>query len=512
MNKKFILQSLGLLAVSAILYVLSRTNYLLFHGIAEFYSIIIATGIFIVSWNTRKIAENQNLVFLGILYLFVGIFDFFHTLAYKGMNVLPDDLYYANQLWVAARFIQSAGLLLFALIGPWGKKISPALLFAVFASVTTILLSIIFIFKIFPLCFIDGEGQTLFKIVSEYVICLILLTAIFLIRRRKTSYDPLLYRQVVLSIILTIVSEFLFTLYTDNFGVINVMGHILKIISFYLIYQSVIVNTLERPYDVLYRSLAEAKKSAERANETKDKFFRIIAHDLRNPFNAIMGFGSILQEKYRDSPGDDNARYINYINSSAESAYTLLENLLKWSMSQTRTISYRPMNFSISGKIKAVMKSCENSARLKNISMKNGFPENITVYGDSDMIDTVIRNLISNAIKFTRPGGTIEISGFAVARSVQVNITDNGIGMDTSRVETLFSLEAKQSLHGTAGETGSGLGLILSREFVEWNKGSIWAVSRPGKEPPSHLRCPAGRGVKGTSSFRGLSLTFHGIR
>lgn len=250
---------LMLSAISILLYYLSRRNYLLFHAIVEVYSIIIAAGIFFVSWNSRKHSENQNLVFLGIAYVFIGIIDFSHVLSYKGMNIFTDYSYYANQLWICARMIESTSILIFVLLGFRKIRIPYPPVFAGFSVITILCFLSVYIWKIFPVCFIDNVGQTTFKIVSEYVICFILLISLLLIIKTKNRYDKDLFLKISLSIVFTITSEFSFTLYSDNYGITNVIGHLFKVLSFYLIYQSIIVNTLQRPFDILFSELSETR-------------------------------------------------------------------------------------------------------------------------------------------------------------------------------------------------------------------------------------------------------------
>ncbi|PKL17167.1 MAG: hypothetical protein CVV49_12620 [Spirochaetae bacterium HGW-Spirochaetae-5] len=256
---KNIVKYLILTGLSVLLYFLSRHNYLLFHNIVEMYSIIIAAGIFIVSWNSRSHSENNNLVLLGIAYVFIGIIDFFHVLSYKGMNIFTDYDFYANQLWVGARIIESLSLLVFVMPGFRKVKISYHVVFMFYSAITFIFFLSVFLWKIFPICFVAGVGQTPFKIISEYVICIILLISLIIIIRTRHRYDKALFNQISASIIFTILSEFSFTLYTDNYGVTNVIGHLFKVLSFYLIYKSVIVNTLKRPFDILFRELKETQ-------------------------------------------------------------------------------------------------------------------------------------------------------------------------------------------------------------------------------------------------------------
>lgn len=245
--------------LSVALYYLSRSNYLLFHAIVEIYSVVIAAGIFFVSWNTRRHSENESLVFLGIAYAFIGLIDFFHVLSYEGMSIFSGNYFYANQLWICARMLESASLLFFVVTGIRKIKIRFPLVFVFFTVVTSLSFLSVFVWRNFPVCFIEGEGQTLFKITAEYVISFILVVSLSIIVLKRSIYDRTLFIQISLSIVFTIISEFCFTLYTDNYGITNVIGHIFKVLSFYLIYQSVIVNTLRRPFDILFVELKETQ-------------------------------------------------------------------------------------------------------------------------------------------------------------------------------------------------------------------------------------------------------------
>lgn len=241
------------------LYLLSRYSYLLFHNIAEVFSIFIAWSIFIIAWNTRKIATNDYLLFLGISYLFVGVIDLVHTLAYKGMGVFPGyGANLATQLWVGSRYLESISLLIaptFLL-----HRLKAAYDFAAYTLVTALVLLSIFVWDIFPACFVEGVGLTPFKKISEYVICFILLGALAFLYRQRDALDRNVLIMLSASILVTIASELCFTLYVDPYGLFNQLGHFLKIVSFYLIYRAMVVTSLKEPYDVLFRELKQSEE------------------------------------------------------------------------------------------------------------------------------------------------------------------------------------------------------------------------------------------------------------
>jgi len=215
------------------------------------------------------------------------------------------------------------------------------------------------------------------------------------------------------------------------------------------------------------------------ANAAKDKFFSIIAHDLRSPFNALLGLSEIMIDNWEDMSNDDKIEILKDINASSRNTFNLLENMLEWAKSQTGRIQTEPSKFSACNIICENVKVLSQHADNKNISIKNSVPENDYCIADRNMISTVFRNLISNAIKFTSEGGSIEISVTTMDKLFQFCISDTGIGMDQETISNLFSITEKVQRAGTANELGTGLGLILCKEFIEINKGKMYIESEP---------------------------------
>lgn len=236
------------------LYAAKLYSYLLFHTLVELFSVIIAGGIFVVAWNTRRIAGNNYIIFIGIACLFVGFFDLAHILAYKGMEVFAG--YTANlptQLWIVARYLQSISLLC-APFFLW-RKLKLSVVFVCYILATALLVLSIFVWKVFPDCFIEGVGLTAFKIVSEYIICFILLLALAVLFKYRYFLDAHVVRLISASMIVTILSELSFTLYVDLYGFFNMLGHYLKVVAVYLIYRAIIERGLTQPYATFFRDL-----------------------------------------------------------------------------------------------------------------------------------------------------------------------------------------------------------------------------------------------------------------
>jgi HD-GYP domain-containing protein (c-di-GMP phosphodiesterase class II) len=263
-NKYIIAVSMVLVFLG--LYLTSLYHYLLFHSLAEIFSIVVACGIFIVAWNTRRFLDNDYLLFIGIAYLFIGGLDLIHTLAYAGMGVFEGyDSNLPTQLWIATRYTESLSLL--AALWFLRRRLKPGLAFIGYAGVISLLLASIFYWNIFPTSFIEGEGLTPFKKTSEYVISLILLGSLLLLLKNRSSFDRTVLQLLIASIIATICSELAFTFFIEMYGFSNLVGHLLKILSFYLIYKAIIETGLERPFDLLFRQLKQSEVELQEHNK-----------------------------------------------------------------------------------------------------------------------------------------------------------------------------------------------------------------------------------------------------
>ena len=252
--------------VLLLIYLTSLYNYLLFHSIAEVFSIIIAFGIFFFAWNSREFLKNHYFLFLGVAYLFIGIIDLVHTLSYKGMGIfIGFDSNLPTQLWIAVRYLESISLLLSFQF--FKRKYKPHSLIFIFTLITASIFISIFYWRAFPDCFVEGSGLTGFKKNSEYVISLILFSVVVLFYWYRDHFDKNVYRLLIISAILTIIAELAFTFYVSVFGLSNLVGHFFKIISFYLIYLAIIKTGLTKPYDLLFRELKTSEDELLKTNQ-----------------------------------------------------------------------------------------------------------------------------------------------------------------------------------------------------------------------------------------------------
>ncbi len=235
--------------------------------------------------------------------------------------------------------------------------------------------------------------------------------------------------------------------------------------------------TLQRKAE---NTLITSEQRLRELNATKDKFFSIIAHDLKNPFNDLMGFTQLLAlniDKY-DKPKIEQFAHI--IHQSSKLAYNLLENLLDWSRSQTGTLKFKPEKISLKKIISENINLLESTARNKNIKIYSEVEHEASAFADKNMVRTIVRNLISNAIKYTNQGGHIKIQS-KCSSHCEISISDTGIGISIANIDKIFKIDESFSTIGTEREKGTGLGLILCKEFVEKNGGKLWVKSEPNK-------------------------------
>ncbi len=231
-----------------------------------------------------------------------------------------------------------------------------------------------------------------------------------------------------------------------------------------------------------YEELKERFEQQSALNFSKTKFFQIIAHDLRAPFHGLLGFSEVLAEERATLDEDSIQNIADYLHDTAESTYTLLENLLNWAMAEGGRFVYHPINFKLKQTTRIVSNVLNTLAVQKNIQLKDLVPDDLKVHADINMVTSIIQNLVSNALKFTHTDGSgkVTVSAANVNGVVQIKIHDTGIGMTESQIQNIFEPQLNVSLKGTSGEKGTGLGLVLCKRFVDLNQGEISVSSQEG--------------------------------
>ncbi len=229
------------------------------------------------------------------------------------------------------------------------------------------------------------------------------------------------------------------------------------------------------------RKLQESEKHLKELNSTKNKFFSIIGHDLRNPLNALLGFSELISGNSREYSSEEIQKYSQIINDAAKNIHMLIENLLEWSRSQSGSIEFNPRSSDLYPLVEGIIRIFQIQAEKKDITINMEIAKEMKIYADLNLLSTIIRNLVSNAVKFTTKKGRVLVSAEDTNEGVSVSVKDTGTGMTGEQLDTIFSLVHEPSTPGTAEEKGTGLGLILCKEFVDKHGGRIWAESEPGK-------------------------------
>ena len=502
------------------LYLLSRLNYLLFHSAVEVFSIVITFAIFAIAWNTRRMMDNNYLLFIGIACLFVGGVDLLHTLAYSGMGVFPE--YGANlptQLWIATRYMLSFSLL--AALFFANRKFRPSFVIAGYAVVTALLFGSIFYWGNFPTAFTEGVGLTPFKVASEYVISLILLFGIVLLIGKRSEFNDNVVKLMVSAMAVAIAAEMSFTLYTDVYGLANMVGHLLTVVSFYLIYKALIETGLTKPYNLLFHDLkksqitltqytnelteineqlvqevADRKKAEEalRRNEEhledlvqeKTKLLKdsermaaigqtagMVGHDIRNPLQSIIGEVYLADSELATLP-------------DSEEKANLKESLklIKQNIEYINKIVLDLQDFA------KPLNPCDEETNIEQMVQelltKNGIPENIQteahvendariVRADSAFMRRILGNLVSNAVQAMPKGGKLVVQAHKKRNDVVINVIDSGIGIQEDARDKLFT-----PLFTTKSK-GQGFGLAVVKRLTEALGGTVTFESEEGK-------------------------------
>ena len=479
------------------LYLASLYSYLLFHSLAELFSIVIGCGIFIIAWNSRRILDNNYLLFLGIAYLFISGIDLLHTLAYKGMGVFPGyDANLPTQLWISARYVEAFSLL----IAPFflGRGLKATFGFLGYVLATSLLLGSIFYWKIFPTCFVEGIGLTRFKRMSEYFISLILFGAIAMLVRKRHEFDTDVLRLLIVSIALTIASELAFTFYIHVYGLSNLIGHYFKIISFYFMYKAIVETGLARPYGLLFRDLKRSEAALQKANVELEKRVQERTAELRRLSSQLLnaqeeerkrialelhdGIGQNLSAiKYRvegalgeirQDKAIDHAKTMDPIISAVREA---VEEVRRISM------NLRPSILDDLGILATISWLCReiestySSIRIeKQINIKESeVPDSLKI-----VVYRLLQEALNNMAKHSQ-ANLVHLSFEGSDERIELTVQDNGVGFDVEQV-----LSTDQSKRG--------LGLASMKERTALSGGSFSINSRQGAGTTVQASWPQG--------------------
>jgi ligand-binding sensor domain-containing protein/signal transduction histidine kinase len=283
------------------------------------------------------------------------------------------------------------------------------------------------------------------------------------------------------------------------FKIIEIAAVVALIIFIYVYLLKIRTNKLLKAQNqeifAANQKLKESQRQLRELNATKDKFFSIIAHDLKNPFTSLLSISEMMSNNYDSLDEEDKVSSVKSFHRSSMRIYALLENLLTWSKSQTGQIQFKPAEFNISSLAMECIKLFTLPAEKKGITLQLNARDNIQAYGDPEMINTVIRNLLHNAIKFSKNGGIVQMDVKIEEGLIKVVVTDQGVGISEPNLKKLFNLASQSISRGTDGEKGTGLGLIICKEFVEKNGSKLLVKSVPDEGSSFIFYLPAGKDI-----------------
>ena len=268
---------------------------------------------------------------------------------------------------------------------------------------------------------------------------------------------------------------------------------ILLVFAFYMIFRYFDKIKINKELEEKNRKIEESEHELRKLNAAKNKFFSIIAHDLKNPLHTVMGYSELLSKDFEMFTEKERQKFATDINHSTNNLYRLLQNLLDWSKTQTGNLKINPIETCINQIIENSVALLSPMAKGKQIKIHVDAEKQLQIFADPLMVETVVRNLLNNAIKFTPDHGYVVITAMLSGNKVIVHVKDSGVGISEEEVETLFKIDSKVKRKGTNNEDGSGLGLILCKDFIELNLGTIHVTSQPGEGSNFTIIIPAAR-------------------
>lgn len=484
-----------------VLYYLSRANYLVFHSIVEGYCTVIGFAIFIQGWNGRRYMEQAYLLYLGIAYLFVGFFDFIHLLAYTGMGAFPGEgPNLPTQIWIASRYLQSLSLLTAFLFIK--KRFSEYSVLAGFAVISALLIGSIFYWRVFPECYNPVSGLTTFKVVSEYIICAILIASLFILYLRRRLLDKKVRNLIYCSIILTILAELSFSQYTAIYGIVNMAGHMFKLLAFYCLYRAIVFTTFVRPFDLIFRDLQEKEfklqddlSTIKNLEEDRDLILSMLVHDMKTPLISIKGFSNLMFKNASVLDDSKLQSYLDVIQRQGGQLEKLIDDVLVSAQSSEKKLALSLDNYDIQDLLTDIAESFEGRCEAAGIEIKLDMPdEPVIATVDNQRLRRALANLLDNAIRFSPENGTITLKLSTAEDELFIEIADQGPGIPEKDIEEIF----KPFYRGGTGQkdnSGYGLGLAGVRTIVESHggritagnrnsRGALFAITIPYERPP----------------------------
>ena len=471
------LKSLAVIAIMLCGVLLARLhNYLLFHWLVEFFSIVVAFGVFTVFWNSRRFLDNGCFLFIGIAYLFIGLVDLLHALAYDGMSVFAGGANLATQLWVVGRAIQASSFLAAPLF--LRQRFDARLVLAGYTLAVSAVLLSIFHWQTFPTCFVAGEdgGLTPFKVYSEYVICLVMAASLLLLYRRRELLDPRVFKLLSLTIVLTIASELFFTFYTNVTEVTNLIGHCLKMVASYSMYVAFVEVGLSYPYAVVFRNLRESEQRLREVNETLEQRVAertLVAEQRADQLRALASELTLTEQRERRRLAQALHDHLQQILVAAKLKVGMVKKRVEdedHAARLKRVVELLDESIGVSRSLTVelsppVLYDAGFNAALewltRHMSEKHGFRVVVVLDTETEpatddlrvFLFDAVRELLFNVVKHGGISEAVVRVASTETGDLQVLVEDEGVGMVARDEETLLQ--------------GSGFGLFSIRERLE---------------------------------------------
>ncbi|MCX8151178.1 MAG: ATP-binding protein [Candidatus Bathyarchaeota archaeon] len=483
------------------LYYISTQNYLLFHSLVEIYSILIGFAIFIIAWNAQSKIDNHYFVFVGIAFLFVGFLALLHTLAYKGMGVFTGaGANLPTQLWIATRYMFSVSLLVALFFTNHKSRSLPIIV--LYTIGTGVLLMSVFYWKNFPTAYVEGTPNssgylTTFKIASEYIIALILVCSIFFLIKNRQHFDKYTFQHLTGALIAAVATGMAFTLYTDVYGLFNFIGHLLNLISFYLIYLAMIKISLTRPFDSLWLKLKQSEASLKEETEKLSTINKLLAveidnhkkskeelekvvrkneeltekldvigsltrHDVGNKLSIISSYVYLLK---KSADKKVNSDYLKVVESTIDSAQKILDFGRSYQASSYENL----YSVDVEKTFNDAVHLATPTVNIEVVTECKG----IKVHADS-LLEKIFYNLIDNSIRHGKTVTQIKLSCTVEKNALRLIYEDNGIGIPDDKKRYLFT-------KGYSTSGNSGLGLFLIKKIIDIYGWKITEEGKPGQ-------------------------------
>lgn len=513
-----IIGDMGLaLGITVALVYSAMAGLVTFHTLAELFTVVVAFAIYGVAWHARRVASDDYLLFVGIGYLAVAVFDTVHAVSLEGAGSIGERTNLATQLWVLARATE-AGFLLGGLF-VMGRRPDVAMVNVLVLASTAAALWLVTI-GVFPaMATAEGEATTLQRI-AEGTIAFALVVTAALTWHWRARFAPTTLALLIAALLLKAASEAVFSAHGIVDNAINGIGHVLKVASYYLTYRAMMLACLERPYETMFRGLAEAhdrleaevaERTAqltasvaelERSNEELEHFAYTASHDLQEPLRMVASYTQLLHRRYEGRFDAEADEFIAFVVEGSTRMQRMIHDLLAYSRvnRQGRPFETFQAKDAVDAAIYNLTGAIEDSHG--RIDAAGAFPE---LLGDASQIERLFQNLIGNGLKYRRPEAAAHIT-IGVRDETDFwhfQIADNGIGIDPRYWGRIFMIF--QRLHTRREYEGTGVGLALCKRIVERHGGRIWVESVPSqgstfhftlaKRPPEPTRLPETAGA-----------------